>query len=101
IDREAFGKAHLKGRWDPSFNVPLNSGKWAVTLKDLPPETAQWFRYDLAKAKQLLAEAGGTDLNLKLLYPVPHPRDPYLRSAAETVYSMLAALPWKISLVFI
>lgn len=101
INRDAFGKTHLKGQWDPAFNVPLNSGKWAITLKDLPPETAQWYTFDLEKAKKLLTEAGGADMTVKLLYPVPHPRDPYLKSAAETIFSMLSALPWKISLVFI
>ncbi|MGH2586969.1 MAG: ABC transporter substrate-binding protein [Dehalococcoidia bacterium] len=101
IDRAAFANAHLKGQWNPSFNVPLNSGKWALTLKDLPPETAQWYTFDRERARKLLTEAGGVDMNVKLLYPIPHPRDPYLKSAAETIFSMLSALPWRISLVFI
>ena len=101
INRDAFGKAHLKGQWDASFNVPLNSGKWALTLKQLPPEVAQWYTFDLERAKKLVQEAGATDMQVKLLYPTPHPRDPYLKSAAETVSSMLSALPWKFSLVLI
>ena len=101
IDRAAFGKALLADKWDASFNVPLNMGRWALKLSDLSPETQNWHKFNLAEARKLITEAGATDMNVKLLYPVPHPRDPYLKTAAETVFSMLSALPWKMSLVFI
>lgn len=101
INREAFGRALLNNQWAPAFNVPRNMGKWSIKLEDLPPETQQWYKFDLERAKRLMEEAGGAALNVKLLYPTPHPRDPYLKTAAETVYSMLTALPWRISLVFI
>lgn len=101
IDRNSFAKALLRDQWQQSFNVPLNMGKWALKLSDLPAETAQWYTYNLERAKRLVEEAGATGMTVKLLYPTPHPRDPYLKTAAETVANMLSALPWKLSLVFI
>ncbi len=101
IDRDAFAKVYAIDRWQPSFNVPLNMGKWAVTLKDLPADTAQWYKLDLPRAKQLLAAAGAGTMSLKLLMPTPHPRDPYFKAAAETIRGMLSALPWQVNLVYI
>lgn len=101
IDRDSFAKALLRDQWQQSFNVPLNMGKWALKITDLPSETAQWYTYNLERAKRLVEEAGAAGLSLKLLYPTPHPRDPYLKTAAETVANMLSALPWKLTLVFI
>jgi peptide/nickel transport system substrate-binding protein len=101
IDRESFAKALLRDQWQQSFNVPLNMGKWAIKIADLPSETAQWYRYNLDRAKRLVEEAGAAGMSLKLLYPTPHPRDPYLKTAAETVANMLSALPWRLTLVFI
>jgi peptide/nickel transport system substrate-binding protein len=101
INREAFGKALLNNQWSQAFNVPRNQGKWSIKLEDLPAETQQWYKFDLERAKRLLEEAGATNMNVKILYPTPHPRDPYLKTAAETVSSMLSALPWKVSFVLI
>lgn len=101
IDRDSFAKALLRDQWQQSFNVPLNMGKWALKLSDLPAETAQWYTYNLERARRLVEEAGAVGMSVKLLYPTPHPRDPYLKTAAETVANMLSALPWKLTLVFI
>lgn len=101
IDRAAFGKSLLNDQYTPSFNVPRSLGKWSLKLEDLPPETQQWFKLDLAQAKKLMDEAGGPGMTVKLLDATPHTRDPYFKQAAETFANMLSALPWKISLVYI
>jgi peptide/nickel transport system substrate-binding protein len=101
IDRAAFGKSLLNNQFEPSFNVPLSLGKWALKLGDLSPDTQQWYKLDLAQAKKLMDAAGGSSLSVKMLDATPHPRDPYFKQAAETFSSMLSALPWKITLVYI
>ena len=101
IDRAAFGKSLLNNQFEPSFNVPFSLGKWALKFGDLSPDTQQWYKLDLAQAKKLMDAAGGSSLSVKMLDATPHPRDPYFKQAAETFSSMLSALPWKITLVYI
>jgi ABC-type transport system substrate-binding protein len=99
IDREAYGKALLADKWVQGFYIPQSWGKWALRLDELPADTAQWYKFDLPRAKQLMEAAGGQNLTIKFLHPDGNPRDPWFRKAGETVFSMLSALPWKISFV--
>jgi peptide/nickel transport system substrate-binding protein len=99
IDREAYGKALLADKWVQGFYIPQSWGKWALRMDELPADTAQWYKPDLAKAKQLMEAAGGQNLTIKFLHPDGNPRDPWFRKAGETVFNMLGQLPWKISYV--
>ena len=99
IDRAAYGKALLDDKWVQGFYIPQSWGKWALRMDELPPDTQQWYKVDLPRAKQLMDAAGGQNLTIKLLHADGNPRDPWFRQAAETVYSMLSQLPWKISFV--
>lgn len=99
IDREAYGKALLDNKWVQGFYIPQSWGKWALRTDELPQDTAQWYKVDVPRAKQLMEAAGGQNLTIKLLHADGNPRDPWFRQAGETVYSMLSQLPWKISFV--
>lgn len=99
IDRDTYGKVTLNGTWSPVFNVPLSFGKWALRQEDLSPEVAQWYKFDLQKAKQLLEAAGAANLSLKMIYPTPNPREPWFRTVVELVVNMLNKLPWKVQIV--
>ncbi len=81
--------------------VGLGWGKWALTMDELPADTAQWYKYNPDEAKKLLDAAGAGGLTLKFNETKPQSRGQRYYTTAETVFNMLGALPWKISLVTI
>jgi peptide/nickel transport system substrate-binding protein len=97
IDRDALTKAVWNGKAEWEFQVPLKMGRWALKREDLPQDVLQYYRYNLADAKKLLEAAGGTGLNVQLWFFLPHVAE-YTKTA-QTIYNMLTALPWKITLV--
>jgi peptide/nickel transport system substrate-binding protein len=97
IDRDALSKAVWNGKAKWEFQVPLKMGRWALTREELPPDVLQDYTYNPADAKKLLEAAGGENLNVQLWFFLPHVAE-YTKTA-QTVYNMLTALPWKISLV--
>ena len=99
FDRETYGKVFYEGKYQPGFTVPLSLGKSALKLEDLPADVAQWYRFDLARAKKLVEEAGGQQLQLKFLKPTPYTGDPQYTAGVEMIVNMLNQLPWKVTLV--
>ncbi len=99
VDRAAYGKVYYGDKYIRTFNVTPDFGKWVITWEELSPETQQWYNYDLPRAKQLMEAAGGAKIAVKMIYPVGNPADPLLKNQGETVYSMLTALPWKVTYV--
>jgi peptide/nickel transport system substrate-binding protein len=89
-----FGKDHVQ-----TFSVPPNVGKWAAMAEDYPADTLQWYKFDLAKAKQLMDAAGASKTAMRMVYPAGNPADPQLGRQAEIARSMLAQLPWTIGYV--
>jgi ABC-type transport system substrate-binding protein len=73
-------------------------------MEQLPPETAQWYKFDPARAKQLAAAAGAEGLNVTYLSPTPFPSTgeySSFKEMREATFTMLQALPWKINLVLL
>ena len=99
IDREAYGKAMLQDKYVQGFFIPQSWGKWALRLDELPSDVQKLYHVDLQRAKQLVTAAGGDKLQLKFLHPNNNPRDPWFRTAGQTVESMLSQLPWEITWV--
>ena len=102
IDRAALSKIAFDDKCIPTFYAPQSLGKWALKMEDLPPDTAQWYKFDLARGKQLLKDAGADTMPVKLLSPTPLPPSgeaPWFHAMREAVYNMLQALGWPISLV--
>jgi peptide/nickel transport system substrate-binding protein len=99
MDRDAYaaGTGFKPGEYVQTFTVPPNVGKWAAMAEDYPADTMQWYKYDLAKAKQLMEAAGGSKITVRMLYPAGNPADPQLGRQAEIAFSMLKQLPWNIS----
>ncbi len=97
IDRDALTKAVWNGKAAWEFQVPLKMGRWALHREELPQDVLQYYTYNLTEAKKLLEAAGGENLNVQLWFFLPHVAE-YTKTA-QTVYNMLTALPWKISLV--
>jgi peptide/nickel transport system substrate-binding protein len=97
IDRDAMVKVIWGGEGEWQYQVPFKMGKWALKSNELAPDDLQHYKYNLAEAKRLLEAAGGASLNVQLWFFLPHA--PEYTKSAETVYSMLSQLPWKITLV--
>jgi len=46
LSKVAFNDASI-----PTFYAPQCLGKWALKMEDLPPDTAQWYKFDLQHGK--------------------------------------------------
>jgi peptide/nickel transport system substrate-binding protein len=98
MDRDAYaaGSGFAKGEYVQTFTVPPNVGKWAAMAEDYPSDTLQWYKYDLARAKQAFSAAAGPK-NIRMLYPAGNPADPQLGKQADIARNMLSELPWTLS----
>jgi peptide/nickel transport system substrate-binding protein len=88
IDRDALKKAVWNNDAAPMYEVHLDMGKWALHENELPPDTAQWYKYDPTNAKKLLDAAGVGNRAFKLLYIVPFQGPDYVK-VSLTVANML------------
>ena len=95
IDREAYGRVMCNNQYILGFWASQTLGKWALRMEHLPPEVARWYKYNPQEARQLFEAAGGTSLEVRMMYPIPNPREPWFGTAGEMVFNMLKALPWK------
>ena len=68
LDRSALDKVVYDGQDELSFFVPLGFGKWALHENEVESSVLQSYTYDPEQAKKLLAEAGASNLALKLAY---------------------------------
>ncbi len=100
IDRQALAKAIYNGQGQYTLFVPAYMGKWAITVDDLDAATKQWYQYNPQQAKQLLAAAGQSNLQLQFIYVQPGPfSTPAYIQQAQTVASMLNSAGIKTTLV--
>ena len=96
IDRDALAKAIYNNDAERQFYVYLWLGKWALKQSDMPPETAQYYRYDPAGARQLLTQAGALDRAFKLVYVTGY-LGPQYEQASQAVANMLAGAGMKVT----
>jgi peptide/nickel transport system substrate-binding protein len=99
IDRDALSKALFADQAKQMVFMPSYMGKWALEVKDMPPDSQQYYKYNPAESKKLLEAAGQTNLQLKLAYYTP--TTPERQKIAETVNNMLNAAGIKTSIVVI
>ncbi len=97
IDRDSIGKA-VFGDYYNVFSVPGFFGNWALQMKDLDADTAKYYKYDPAGAKQLFDQAGGSSLQIRLMYVSPGELAEAQKPVSEAVYKALQAFPWQIAL---
>jgi peptide/nickel transport system substrate-binding protein len=97
IDREAIGKAVFDGQYQNNGVLASAKGKWALAPDQLG-SGSQWFKYDPAQAKQLLAASGAADQLSKLLYPTKA-YGPQFDTIAQMLNPMLTAVGFKTQLV--
>lgn len=97
LDRDSLIKAVYSGEGEMPVFVPTYMGKWSLTVQQRDPSLAQWYKFDPAEARKLLAAAGHTDLELKLLY-VQQFGGVY-QTLAEAVSNMLIKSGIKTTLV--
>jgi peptide/nickel transport system substrate-binding protein len=104
IDRNALAKIAFDNACIPTFYAPQGLGKWSLKMEQLPSDTAQWYKQDLPRARQLLKDAGADTMSVKMLSPTPYPPSgeaPSFHAMREAIYNMLQALGWQISLTTI
>lgn len=68
FDRDVISKAVYNNDAEPQFYSYLSLGAKSLHMSDLPADTAKWYKYDPAQAKQLLQAAGMGDHEFKLVY---------------------------------
>lgn len=99
LDRDALGKTMWAGDAEPGcFYVGHDFGKWALRLNDLSPDVVQYYKFDPAGAKKLLAESGNADKQFKFVYVTGYLAPPY-DTAGQTMANMLQSAGFKLSLV--
>jgi peptide/nickel transport system substrate-binding protein len=73
INREVLGKVVYNNEYVAQVFVSSYMGKQALKQKDLPPDVAQWFKYNPSESKKLLDAAGFKDTSFKFVYLVGSP----------------------------
>jgi ABC-type transport system substrate-binding protein len=99
IDRQVLTKLLWDGQSIDGFWVAPYFTKWALTLDKLSADSAQWYKYDPAKAKQLLAASGHADLELKIPDAPGTPGGAIYNKSLEQLPPMLQAAGIKTQLV--
>ena len=101
IDRDTICAAVYNNQGcDPHFSVKTTMGKWSLRLDQLDASVQHYYKFNLPEAKQLVQQAGGESLNLKFAVPTGGGFGrPESVKTAQAVYNMLAALPWKVTLL--
>src|ERR1700686_1582090 len=100
LDRAALSKIAFDGASIPTFYAPQSLGKWALKMEDLPADTADWYKFDLARGKQLLKDAGADTMTVKYVSPTPLPPSgeaAWLHVMREAAFNMVKALGWDIN----
>jgi len=98
VDRASMSQVIWNNQSEASFNVERPMGEWALKMTDLDAGSAQWYKFDLKQATDLIKAAGLENQAFKLVYPSPPPVGPYYVTIAEMVHSMLSRLPWQLSI---
>ena len=99
VDRDAIGKAVLQGDYVLAFLPgPYLGPKESLSVDQLPPDVAQYYKFNPSEAKKLLDAAGATGMSLVIDYPAPYPQVPGNQQVAEAVNNMLNAVGIKCSL---
>jgi peptide/nickel transport system substrate-binding protein len=96
IDRDAISKAIWNDDAEPQFFSYLSLGDKSLHMKDLPPDTAQWYKHNPAQAKQLLQAAGMADHEFKLVYFTGF-LGPSYEQTGQTLANMLQQSGFKIT----
>jgi peptide/nickel transport system substrate-binding protein len=96
IDRDALHKILYNNQFDDTVFLPGNMGKWALHLKDLDADTAQYYKFDLDKAKALLNQTGILNQPFKWLYG-----DTTTGPQNEAMRNMMVAAGFKLSTVVV
>ncbi len=68
LDRDAIRHAVFLDQYVDTHFAPASLGKWALRLSQLDADTAQYYKYDPAKAKQLLQATGILNQPFKWTY---------------------------------
>lgn len=68
LDRDAIRHAVFLDQFADTHFAPASMGKWALRLSQLDADTAQYYKYDPTKAKQLLQAAGILNQQFKWTY---------------------------------
>ena len=66
IDYDAIARSVFGGEIVRSLFVAPSLGKWSLTLNQLDPSVAQYYKYNPSEAKKLLEAAGATNMTLKI-----------------------------------
>jgi peptide/nickel transport system substrate-binding protein len=96
IDRDALHKILYNNQYDDTVFLPGNMGKWSLHQKDLDADTAQYYKFDLNKAKALLNQTGILNQPFKWLYG-----DTTTGPQNEAMRNMMVAAGFKLSTVVV
>jgi peptide/nickel transport system substrate-binding protein len=96
LDRDAISKAIWNNDAESQFVVYLSLGDKALHMKDLAANSAQWYKYDPAQAKQLLQASGNANHEFKLVYFTGF-LGPSYEQTGQTIANMLQQAGFKVT----
>jgi ABC-type transport system substrate-binding protein len=99
IDRDAISKAIYNGQSQQVVFMPAYLGKWALPVQNLDPSVQQYYKYNATEAKKLLAAAGQSNLQIRLVNPFASLGSPATANAVEVINSTFNTLGIKSSIV--
>jgi peptide/nickel transport system substrate-binding protein len=98
IDRDALAKISAPHGGEKQMVVGVAYGKWALHPDNMPADTAQYFKFNPAESKKLLAAAGLTNFPFKFIY-TNNFYGTLFNTNAETVNGMLKQAGFNTTLV--
>ncbi len=99
FDRTAVAKAVFNGEGVPTVFVPLYMGKWALPVDKLDSATQQYYKYDPAQVKQLLAAAGQSNIQVRVVNPFASTGNVVMAKTVEVMNQSYNSVGIKSSIV--
>jgi peptide/nickel transport system substrate-binding protein len=99
VDRDAIAKTIYNGEGEQTVYVPGYMGRWSLHVDKLDANTQQYLKYNPTEAKKLLAAAGQSNLQVRLVNPFYSLGNPSIAKQVELINSSFNSVGVKSQIV--